>query len=181
MARTKTPKKLKKKACAVQCAGCDRQSDTATGEYLWYCPPCSQMYWQGVQDGHAMSQRPAALEAGTPHVTTAVVIGKKKAGRGGTTFCCKVPGCRQAGKGHDFGSGFHLKQHTKNAHEEPRFGPCFRCGTKFKSLAGFKNHVKKQPDCVQVDPEVMYALTQVAPLVPATAPADETPDSDGPY
>ena len=181
MARTK---KLKKKACAVQCAGCDRQSDTATGEYLWYCPPCSQMYWQGVQDGHAVAQRPAALEACTPHVTTAVVIEKKKAGRVKTIFCCKVPGCRQADKEHDFGSGFHLKQHTKNAHEEPRFGPCSRCGTKFKSLAGFNNHMEKQTICVQVDPEVMYALTQVAPLVPATAPAtaeDETPDSDGPY
>jgi uncharacterized C2H2 Zn-finger protein len=177
-------KKTAKKACAVQCVGCDRQSDTATGEYLWYCPPCSQMYWQGVQDGHALAQRPAALEAGTPHVTTAVVIGKKKAGRVKTIFCCKVPGCRQADKEHDFGSGFHLKQHTKNAHEEPRFGPCSRCGTKFKSLAGFNNHVEKQLDCVQVDPEKMYALTQVAPLVPATAPGpfiqDENCD-DGPY
>lgn len=189
MARTKTPKKLKKKACAVQCAGCDRQSDTATGEYLWYCPPCSQMYWQGVQDGHAMAQQSAALEAGTPRVTTAVVI-EKKAGREKTIFCCKVDGCKQAEKEHDFGSGFHLKQHHKAAHEEPRFGPCSRCGAKFKSLSGFHGHMEKQLDCVQLDAAVIAVVhTQVpaitqAPLVPATAPGlfiqDENCD-DGPY
>ena len=183
MARTK---KLKKASAGVQCAGCDRMSGTpeVAGQCLWYCPPCDRMYWMGMQDG--LNSLPLQNAAGT-HVTTAVVpavVVKKKAGREKMMFCCKEPGCRQAEAQHNFGSGYHLKQHTKNAHEEPRFGPCSRCGTKFKSLAGFNNHMEKQTICVQVDPEVMYALTQVAPLVPATAPAtaeDETPDSDGPY
>jgi hypothetical protein len=187
MARTKKLKKAKKASAGVKCAGCNRMSSAPAedGQCLWYCPPCNQMYWMGMQDG--LNTLPPQNAAGT-HVTaavvSAVVVEKKKAGRAKMLFCCKEPGCRQAEAQHNFGSGYHLKQHTKNAHEEPRFGPCRRCGTKFKSLAGFNNHMEKQPDCVQVDPEVMYALTQVAPLVPATAPAtaeDETPDSDGPY
>ena len=184
MARTKKLKNAKKASAGVQCAGCDRMSDTPAeaGQCLWYCPPCNRMYWMGMQDG--LNSHP--LAAGT-HVAAAVVVEKKKAGREKKVFCCKVPGCRQAEKQHNFGSGYHLKQHTKNAHEEPRFGPCRRCGTKFKSLAGFHSHMDKQLDCVQLDqadPAVMYAITQVAPVVPATAPAtaeDETPDSDGPY
>ena len=103
------------------------------------------MYWMRMQDG--LNSLPPPLAAGT-HVTTAVVVEKKKAGRAKMLFCCKEHGCRQAEAQHNFGSGYHLKQHTKNAHEEPRFGPCFRCGTKFKSLAGFNNHVEKQLDCV---------------------------------
>jgi len=168
-------RKTVKKPVAVQCAavGCNRQSDTATGEYLWYCPPCSQMYWQGVQDGHAMAQPPAAL-AGTPQVATAVVI-EKKAGRVKTVFCCKVDGCKQAEKEHDFGSGFHLKQHHKAAHEEPRYGPCSRCGNKFKSLSGFHGHMEKQLDCVQLDSAVVKSLLAIhagdsLAIMPATAP-----------
>ena len=77
MARTK---KLKKAKAGVKCAGCDRKSSApeVAGECLWYCPPCDRMYWMGMQDG--LNSLPPPLAAGT-HVTTAVVVEKKKAGR----------------------------------------------------------------------------------------------------
>ena len=81
---------------------------------------------------------------------------------------------KQAEKGHDFGSGSHLTQHHKAAHEEPRYGPCSRCGNKFKSLSGFHGHLEKQLDCVQLDAAVVKSLLAIHagdPLgMPATAP-----------
>ena len=155
----------------LQCAGCDRQCATAAE----YCTYCSQMYWQGVQDGHALAaQAQPALRSDAPAVATVVhaVVVPMKAGRKKTPFCCQVSGCKQAEKEHDFKSSFHLKAHTKAAHEAPRFGPCTRCGIKFKSFNGLQSHEQKQLDCA--DKEFAFptplAITQ-APTLPNAAPA----------
>ena len=123
---------------AVQCAGCDRTCTTATG--LWYCPPCTTMYWDGVNAGHAyaLAAQPP-LPPPSPAVTAvvnAVVIPAKKAGRKRTPFCCHVSGCKQAEKEYDFKSSFHLKAHNKAAHETPRLARAPAAGTCSSHTAG---------------------------------------------
>jgi hypothetical protein len=109
MARTKKTRKAQTTAqTAVQCAGCDRTCTTAPG--LWYCPPCTTMYWDGVNAGHAyaLAAQPP-LPPPSPAVTAvvnAVVIPAKKAGRKRTPFTLLLP-CQwlQAG-----GEGVRLQE-----------------------------------------------------------------------
>ena len=92
------------------------------------------MYRRGVEDGQ--QQVPAASQ---PTVAGTVAVAEPSSKR--KKFCCQVPGCRQADNQHDYKSSYHLKTHHQQAHEEPRHGPCSRCCSMFKSLAGFQSHV----------------------------------------
>jgi hypothetical protein len=182
MARSKKTRKAQTTAqTAVQCAGCDRTCTTATG--LWYCPPCTTMYWDGVNAGHA-----CALAAQPPlpppspavaAVVNAVVIPAKKAGRKRTPFCCHISGCKQAEKEHDFKSSFHLKAHNKAAHETPRFGPCSRCGNMFKSYRGLQSHQQKQLDCA--DREFILPTPRLAAITHAPPDAAQAAEEEAVY
>ena len=162
----------------VQCTHCDRQWHTAcldlegaqTHTGIWYCDKCSQAYWQGFEDGRG--------EAATPSVVARPV--NTAAPRSVTLFCCTQDGCKQAAKEHNFGSGYHLKVHMENAHGPPRFGPCTRCNTMFKSRNGFRQHEEKALNCASLVPAtVPVSATVLASPVPAVAtsaaPMEPTP------
>ena len=103
-------------------------------------------------------------------MASAVVSAVVKPARQITLFCCEVVGCKQAEKLKNFGSTYHLQAHIKNAHGEPRFGPCPRCDKMFKSPHGFRAHKEKALDCASLVPA---AVPGAACPTPAPMPAPE--------
>lgn len=151
----------------VTCDGCNRMWHAAclglhahdpSGK--WHCASCTAMYRRGVEDGQ--QQVPAASQ---PTVAGTVAVAEPSSKR--KKLCCQVPGCRQADNQHDYKSSYHLKTHHQQAHEEPRHGPCSRCGSMFKSAAGYQSHEAKQLECA--------SQVRAAPAAPPGPPAVATP------